>query len=105
MQYYGDGTLSVFKSAVDATECAIEIQKQMLQDEPVLLRIGLHMDDIVFDNSEVYGDGVNVASRIQNLSVAGSIFISVEAFLVFSKEYNNSKSKLAQLIKKSGFKS
>lgn len=60
---------------------------------------------LFFDNSEVYGDGVNVASRIQNLSVAGSILISVEAFLVFSKEYNNSKSKLAQLIKKSGFKS
>jgi adenylate cyclase len=76
IQYYGDGTLSVFKSAVDATECAIEIQKQMLHEEPVPLRIGLHMGDIVFDKSEVYGDGVNVASRIQNLSVAGSIFIS-----------------------------
>ncbi len=78
IQYYGDGTLSVFKSAIDAAACAIDIQKQISKGAPVPLRIGLHLGDIVFDKSEVYGDGVNVAARIQNLAVAGAVFISAK---------------------------
>src|SRR5438067_7726056 len=62
IQYYGDGTLSVFKSAIAAAECAIEIQLLLHEGEPVDLRIGLHMGDIVFDKTEVYGDAVNFAS-------------------------------------------
>ncbi|WP_018622160.1 LuxR C-terminal-related transcriptional regulator [Spirosoma luteum] len=76
IQYYGDGVLSVFKSAVDAVHCAIDIQRRLQEDEPVALRIGLHLGDIVFDKSEVYGDGVNVASRIESLGVAGCILVS-----------------------------
>ena len=76
LQYYGDGTLSVFKSAVNACECAIEIQLLLQSDDPLPLRIGLHIGDIVFDQTEVYGDGVNVASRIESLGVAGSVLIS-----------------------------
>lgn len=76
IQYYGDGVLSVFKSAIDAVNCAIEIQKHFQQGYPVPVRIGLHLGDIVFDNTEVYGDGVNFASRIENLGVAGSILLS-----------------------------
>lgn len=76
IQYYGDGTLSVFKSAISAVKCAIEIQRLLKEQEPVPLRIGLHMGDIVFNNAEVYGDGVNFASRIENMSVAGAILLS-----------------------------
>jgi len=76
VQYYGDGTLSVFKSAVEAVECAIEIQQLLQKGDPVNVRIGLHLGDIVFDNVEVYGDGVNFASRIENLGVGGAILIS-----------------------------
>jgi LuxR family maltose regulon positive regulatory protein len=76
VQYYGDGVLSVFKSAVEAVQCAIEIQRCLQEGEPVALRIGLHMGDIVFDKTEVYGDGVNVASRIESLGVAGAILLS-----------------------------
>ncbi len=76
VQYYGDGTLSVFKSAIEAALCAIAIQRLLQEGEPVPLRIGLHMGDIVFNNTEVYGDGVNLASRIQSIGVAGSILIS-----------------------------
>ncbi|GAB4018939.1 LuxR C-terminal-related transcriptional regulator [Spirosoma migulaei] len=76
IQYYGDGVLSVFKSAVEAVQCAIAIQKSLQEGEPVALRIGLHMGDIVFDQTEVYGDGVNVASWIESLGVAGAILIS-----------------------------
>jgi len=76
VQYYGDGTLSVFKSAISAARCAMEIQLQLQQNDPVPLRIGLHIGDIVFDKTEVYGDGVNYASRIESMSVAGAILLS-----------------------------
>lgn len=76
VQYYGDGTLSVFKSAISAARCAIEIQLMLQESDPVPLRIGLHLGDIVFDKTEVYGDGVNYASRIESLSVAGAILLS-----------------------------
>tara|TARA_R110002049_G_scaffold151464_2_gene315073 strand:+ start:151 stop:2487 length:2337 start_codon:yes stop_codon:yes gene_type:complete len=76
LQYYGDGTLSVFASGLEAVECAIEIQLALQRENPVPLRIGLHLGDIVFDGTEVYGDGVNLASRIESLGVAGSILLS-----------------------------
>ncbi|MBZ0245872.1 MAG: helix-turn-helix domain-containing protein [Cyclobacteriaceae bacterium] len=76
VQYYGDGALSVFKSAIEATQCAMAIQKQLQQGEPVPLKVGIHLGDIVFNNTEVYGDGVNLASRIESMAVAGSILLS-----------------------------
>jgi len=76
IQYYGDGALSVFKSAVEATKCAISIQQQLMTGSRVPLRIGLHMGDIVFSKTEVYGDGVNFASRIESMGTAGAILIS-----------------------------
>ncbi|MEO6169137.1 MAG: adenylate/guanylate cyclase domain-containing protein [Chitinophagales bacterium] len=76
IQYYGDGTLSVFKSALEAAQCAIEIQTLLKEGVAVPIRIGLHMGDIVFNKAEVYGDGVNYASRIQSLGVAGAILLS-----------------------------
>ncbi len=76
LQYFGDGTLSVFQSGVDAVECAVAIQKALQEGEPVPLRIGLHMGDIVFDGTEIYGDGVNLASRIESMGVAGAILLS-----------------------------
>jgi adenylate cyclase len=76
IQYYGDGTLSVFKSAIEAVNCAIKIQHFLQEGEPVPLRIGIHLGDIVFDHTEVYGDGVNFASRIESLGSAGSILLS-----------------------------
>jgi TolB-like protein/AraC-like DNA-binding protein/lipoprotein NlpI len=76
LQYFGDGTLSVFESGVKAVECAIAIQIALNKDEPVPLRIGLHMGDIVFDGTDIYGDGVNLASRIESMGVAGGILLS-----------------------------
>ena len=76
LQYFGDGTLSVFQSGVEAVECAIEIQRALKKGEPVPLRIGLHMGDIVFDGTDIYGDGVNFASRIESMGVAGAILLS-----------------------------
>lgn len=76
LQYFGDGTLSVFQSGVEAVECAVALQEALKQEEPVPLRIGLHMGDIVFDGTEVYGDGVNLASRIESMGIAGGILLS-----------------------------
>jgi TolB-like protein/AraC-like DNA-binding protein len=76
IQYYGDGTLSVFQSGVQAVECAIAIQRALNSNKPVPLRIGLHMGDIVFDGTEIYGDGVNFASRIESMGVPGAILLS-----------------------------
>ena len=77
IQYYGDGTLSIFGSAVEAVKCAIQMQRQFREGLQILpVRIGIHLGDIVYSNSEVYGDGVNTTSRIESLGVAGSILIS-----------------------------
>lgn len=76
LQYYGDGTLSIFGSVIEAALCAAKIQKE-LQNEPVVpLRIGLHAGDVVYDDEGVYGDGVNIASRIENISVPGGVLVS-----------------------------
>jgi len=76
LQYYGDGTLIIFKSAIEGVKCAVDIQ-QALQDEPKIpLRIGMHIGDIVHDEDGIFGDGVNIASRIESLSVSGAILIS-----------------------------
>jgi adenylate cyclase len=80
LQYYGDGTLSIFHSTIEAIDCAIRIQS-ILQEEPKIpLRIGVHSGDIAYDNEGIYGDGVNVASRIEGLAVAGSVLISGKVF-------------------------
>ncbi len=76
LEYYGDGALSVFQSAVQAASCAVAIQLDLAREPRVPLRIGIHVGDIVHDQDGVYGDGVNVASRIQDLSVPGGILIS-----------------------------
>jgi adenylate cyclase len=76
LQYFGDGTLSVFQSGVEAVECALAIQLALQEGEPVPLRIGLHLGDIVFDGTEIYGDGVNVASRIESMGIGGAILLS-----------------------------
>jgi adenylate cyclase len=76
MQYYGDGTLSIFKSAAEAVQCAIVMQQQFSTGQPVHLRIGIHLGDIVYDKNDIYGDGVNLASRIESLGIPGSILIS-----------------------------
>ena len=80
LQYFGDGTLSVFQSAIETVECAIEIQAALRRAPSVPLRIGVHTGDVVHDDQGVFGDGVNVAARIQSLSVPGGILISGKVF-------------------------
>lgn len=76
IKYIGDGTLSIFGSAADAVKCAVDIQVELQKEPKVLLRIGLHSGDIVYENNDVYGDTVNLASRIEALALPGTVFIS-----------------------------
>jgi adenylate cyclase len=76
IQFYGDGTLSIFGSAVEGVAAAVEIQGNLQQVPPIPVRIGLHIGDIIHDQDGVYGDGVNVAARIQGKAVPGSVVIS-----------------------------
>ena len=80
LQYYGDGTLSIFTSAVEAVECAVGIQLSLKDEELIPLRIGVHTGDIVHDQDGVYGDSVNVASRIEGLAAPGGVVVSDKVF-------------------------
>ena len=75
---YGDGSLCTFTSATQAVNCAVEMQQALQTAPKVPLRIGLHVGEIFFDDGKVFGDGVNVASRIQSLGIANSILFSSE---------------------------
>ena len=79
----GDGIVAQFPSAVRAVECAVAIQKAMAErnagvpaDRRMLLRIGVNLGDIIHDGTRTYGDGVNVAARLEPLAEPGGICIS-----------------------------
>src|SRR5688500_13873400 len=76
IQYYGDGTLSIFQSAVEAVQCALAMQQIFRSPPKVPVRMGLHIGDIIVNDEQVFGDGVNLAARIESLGVAGSVLMS-----------------------------
>lgn len=76
----GDGTLLCFQSALDAVRCALAIQEGVKDEADLNLRIGIHLGDIVFRDGDVFGDGVNVASRIERLAEEGDICITEEVY-------------------------
>jgi TolB-like protein/lipopolysaccharide biosynthesis regulator YciM len=80
VQFFGDGTLSIFDSAIDAVKCGIEIQKELQKEPKVKLRIGIHSGDVVYDTKGLYGDCVNLASRIESICVPGAVLISDKVF-------------------------
>lgn len=71
----GDGVMASFPSAINAVLCAVKIQ-QFAMKENIPLRIGIHQGDVIFENNDVLGDGVNIASRIEQATKPGSISIS-----------------------------
>jgi len=80
IQYVGDGTFSTFASAIEAVNCAIEIQRSLKDNEELSLRIGIHVGDVVVEGDEVYGDGVNVTSRLEPLAEPGGVCISERVY-------------------------
>lgn len=76
IHFYGDGCLAIFDSSVDATICA-QLLQSIFQTEPkVPVRIGLHAGDVVIKEGNVFGDAVNIASRIESIGVPGSVLLS-----------------------------
>jgi adenylate cyclase len=83
----GDGALVEFASAVDAVRCAMEIQRGMAksgadvsEDRRIEVRIGINVGDIIIDEGDIYGDGVNIAARIEAIAEPGGISISEDAW-------------------------
>src|SRR6266849_6080844 len=81
----GDAFLIEFNSALEAAQCAIEIQRTLAKrnhdvptDRRIEVRIGIHIGDVVHRSGDVYGDGVNIASRIEALAGAGGICVSMD---------------------------
>ena len=73
----GDGALVEFGSVVDAVECAVAVQQALAQQGgPIRLRIGINLGDVIIDGDDIYGDGVNVAARLEALAEPGGICIS-----------------------------
>lgn len=76
----GHHSLSLYSSALDAVQSAIEMQRS-LQAEPVVpVRIGIHLGDIIFSEEEAFGEGINVASKIENQSLPGGVLISSKIY-------------------------
>jgi TolB-like protein/class 3 adenylate cyclase/Tfp pilus assembly protein PilF len=82
----GDGLLVEFASAVDAARCAVDVQHGMAgqngdvtQDARIEFRIGIHVGDIIFDDNDIFGDGVNIASRLEGIAEPGGVCISDDA--------------------------
>ena len=83
----GDGVLMEFASAVDAVECAVRLQQTMddanaglPEGRRIVLRIGINLGDVMVEGSDLYGDGVNIAARLESLAEAGSVYVSQTVF-------------------------
>jgi adenylate cyclase len=83
----GDGLLAEFSSVVEAVQCAVDVQNgmnerecELADDERVRLRIGVNLGDVIVEGSDIYGDGVNVAARLEGLATPGGITLSGPAY-------------------------
>ena len=83
----GDGILAEFGSVVNAVECAVAIQKTMTernasveQAQRMEFRIGVNLGDVIYDEADIYGDGINIAARLEGIAEPGGIFISRQAY-------------------------
>lgn len=91
----GDGVMASFHTVSDAVYAAIKIQEACNAANDFQLRIGIHLGEVVFENEDVFGDGVNIASRIQAITIPGGIYISESVHL----NVTNKKDILTRFIK------
>jgi adenylate cyclase len=79
LEFRGDGAMCIFTSTIEGVRAALALQTDMQTDPVVPVRIGMHTGDIIFAENNIYGDGVNIASRMESFAIPGSIFISAKA--------------------------
>ncbi len=75
IQYFGDSCLLSFDSTTMGVKCALALQQDFLESN-LPIRIGMHLGEVVFTENNVYGDGVNIASRIESMGIPGSVLLS-----------------------------
>ncbi|HEY5966901.1 MAG TPA: adenylate/guanylate cyclase domain-containing protein [Chitinophagaceae bacterium] len=80
LEFHGDGALCSFTSTLESVKAATALQLEMQSPPLVPLRIGIHTGDVLVEDNNIYGDGVNIASRMESFAVPGSIFISSKAY-------------------------
>ncbi|MBK8500827.1 MAG: adenylate/guanylate cyclase domain-containing protein [Saprospiraceae bacterium] len=80
----GDGVMASFSTVSDAVNAATRIQDECNITKDFQLRIGIHLGEVVFENDDVFGDGVNIASRIQAIATPGSILFPRQFILILS---------------------
>ena len=90
----GDGTFACFNSALDAVQCAIELNRVCQEDPALRLHIGIHLAEVVFSGNNAYGDGVNLTSRIQASAEKDEILISEDVY----RNIRNHEGILAEFI-------
>src|SRR2546430_9110232 len=96
----GDNLLAEFASVVDAVECAVELQREFKSRNAelpaprrLLFRIGINLGDVIIEGERIYGDGVNIAARLEGLAdgggicISGSVYEQVETKLALTYEY------------------
>ena len=83
----GDGVMATFPTASDAVLAAIQIQEQCKLTCEFQLSIGIHLGEVLFEDEDVFGHGVNVASRIQSMASPECIFISDSVYVLFAKGF------------------
>ncbi len=92
---YGDGSLCLFSSVASAVLCAKDLQFRLQKQEPyVPLRIGLHVGDVFHMDNDVYGDAINIASRIESMGVPGNVLLSRS---VYAKVKNQTELQMESL--------
>ena len=80
LELRGDGALCSFTSTIESVRAALAVQMEMQLNPIVPLRIGIHTGDVMIEDDNIYGDGVNIASRLESFAIPGSIFISGKAY-------------------------
>ena len=89
----GDGTLSYFESAVNAATCAVKLQETTYDDKDMNIRVGIHIGNIVCKDGDVFGGGVNVASRLESIAPAGGVCVSKSVYDELSNQDEGSSSR------------
>lgn len=96
----GDGVLASFTTVTDAVMCAGAIHKACRAVEGLQLRIGIHLGEVVFEDNDVFGDGVNIASRLQTLAPIGGTFVSESVY----KNVSNKKEIITEFVREENLK-